>query len=77
VTRLPVLRYASLVVLVLVVGKVFLVDMADLTGLLRVASFLGLGIALLALGFVYRRYVFREDSSPADSAQPRLRPRLR
>jgi uncharacterized membrane protein len=39
-----------------------------LTGLLRVASFLGLGIALLALGFVYRRYVFREDPSPADSA---------
>ncbi|MDF3075213.1 MAG: putative rane protein, partial [Alphaproteobacteria bacterium] len=70
VTRLPVLRYASLAVLVLVVGKVFLVDMADLTGLLRVASFLGLGIALLALGFVYRRYVFREETSPADSAQP-------
>lgn len=68
VTRLPVLRYASLAVLVLVVGKVFLVDMADLTGLLRVFSFLGLGIALLALGFLYRRYVFRDDAPPADSA---------
>jgi uncharacterized membrane protein len=67
VTRLPVLRYASLAVLVLVVGKVFLVDMADLTGLLRVASFLGLGIALLALGFLYRRYVFRDDLPVADS----------
>ncbi len=66
-TRLAVLRYASLAVLVLVVGKVFLVDMADLTGLLRVASFLGLGIALLALGFLYRRYVFRDDGPVADS----------
>jgi uncharacterized membrane protein len=70
VTRQAVLRYASLAVLVLVVGKVFLVDMADLTGLLRVASFLGLGIALLALGFLYRRYVFRDDPAAADSAQP-------
>lgn len=62
-----VLRYASLAVLVLVVGKVFLVDMADLTGLLRVASFLGLGIALLALGFLYRRYVFGDTAPVADS----------
>ncbi|MGE0151483.1 MAG: DUF2339 domain-containing protein [Reyranellaceae bacterium] len=69
-TRQAVLRYASLAVLVLVVGKVFLVDMADLTGLLRVASFLGLGIALLALGFLYRRYVFRDDPLLADTAQP-------
>lgn len=61
-----VLRYASLAVLVLVVGKVFLVDMADLTGLLRVASFLGLGIALLALGFLYRRYVFGDTAAVAD-----------
>ena len=37
------LRYASLAVLVLTVLKVFLIDMSDLQGLLRVASFLGLG----------------------------------
>ncbi|MGE0658717.1 MAG: DUF2339 domain-containing protein [Reyranellaceae bacterium] len=67
-TRQALLRYASLAVLVLVVAKVFLLDMSDLTGLLRVASFLGLGIALLALGFLYRRYVFRDDSEPADTA---------
>ncbi|MEO8558947.1 MAG: DUF2339 domain-containing protein [Rhodospirillales bacterium] len=61
VQRSTMLRYASLIVLVAVVGKVFLVDMSGLTGLLRVASFLGLGIGLLALGFIYRRYVFADD----------------
>jgi len=40
----------------LVVAKVFLVDMAGLTGLLRVFSFLGLGAALLGLGYAYRRF---------------------
>lgn len=66
--RDTMMRYASLAVLVLVVGKVFLVDMSDLTGLLRVASFLGLGVGLLALGFLYRRYVFRDDLQPGNPA---------
>jgi uncharacterized membrane protein len=39
--------------------KVFLYDMSDLTGLYRVASFLGLGLTLIAIGHVYRRFVFR------------------
>jgi uncharacterized membrane protein len=38
------------------VAKVFLVDMAGLQGLLRVFSFLGLGAALLGLGYAYRRF---------------------
>jgi uncharacterized membrane protein len=33
------------------------IDMAALTGLWRVASFLGLGLALLALGWLYQRFV--------------------
>lgn len=53
------LRYASLAVVVLAVGKVFLFDAAQLTGLYRVASFLGLGLCLLSLGYVYQRLVFR------------------
>jgi uncharacterized membrane protein len=53
------LRYASLAVVVLAVCKVFLFDAAQLTGLYRVASFLGLGLCLLALGYVYQRLVFR------------------
>ncbi len=36
----------------LVIGKIFLVDMAGLEGLLRVASFMGLGLSLLGLAYL-------------------------
>jgi uncharacterized membrane protein len=51
-------RGFSLAVLIATVLKVFLYDMSDLTGLLRVASFLGLGLALIGIGQLYRRFVF-------------------
>jgi uncharacterized membrane protein len=51
------LRLAALAVIGLVCAKVFLIDMADLTGLWRVLSFLGLGLALIGLGVVHRRFV--------------------
>lgn len=50
-------RLAALAVIALTVLKAFLVDMAALTGLWRVLSFLGLGLALIGLGWVYRRFV--------------------
>jgi uncharacterized membrane protein len=52
------LRYVSLALLLVTVGKVFLIDMAALTGLLRVASFLGLGLSLIGIGYFYQRCVF-------------------
>lgn len=52
------LRYASLAVLMLTVSKVFLFDMSEIGGLFRVASFLGLGLSLIGIGWVYRRFVF-------------------
>lgn len=55
-----VLRYASAVVVVLTVVKVFAVDASDLTGLYRVASFLGLGVSLIGIGFLYQRLLFRK-----------------
>jgi len=51
------LRLAALAVIGLVCAKVFLIDMSDLTGLWRVLSFLGLGLALIGLGAVQRRFV--------------------
>lgn len=39
----------------LVILKLFLVDMSDLEGLLRVASFMGLGLALLAIAYLHKR----------------------
>lgn len=46
---------ASMGFLGLVIAKIFLIDMADLEGLLRVASFMGLGLTLLALGFLHKK----------------------
>ncbi len=59
------LRWASLAVIVLAVLKVFLFDMAELEGLFRVASFLGLGLALVGIGFLYQRFIFPPAAKPA------------
>src|SRR6185369_10407743 len=52
------LRHAGMILVCIVVAKVFLIDMAGLQGLLRVFSFLGLGAALIGLGYAYRRFGF-------------------
>ncbi len=49
------LRRVGLIGVGLVVAKVFLSDMAELDGVLRALSFIGLGGALVGLGYVYRR----------------------
>jgi uncharacterized membrane protein len=54
-----ILRVASLAFVMLTVAKVFLYDAAELTGLFRVFSFLGLGISLLGLSWFYTRFVFK------------------
>jgi uncharacterized membrane protein len=46
---------AGIGLLFVVIGKIFLIDMSDLEGLLRVASFMGLGLALLGLAWLYQR----------------------
>jgi uncharacterized membrane protein len=53
----PLLRLTALGVIGLVCAKVFVIDMSGLTGLWRVLSFLGPGLALIGLGVVYRRFV--------------------
>ncbi|WP_250458745.1 DUF2339 domain-containing protein [Microbulbifer litoralis] len=45
----------GMALLALVIVKLFMVDMADLEGLLRVASFMGLGLALLAIAYLHQR----------------------
>jgi uncharacterized membrane protein len=56
VRQAPAFRHAGMALVCIVVAKVFLIDMAGLRGLLRVFSFLGLGVVLLSLGYVYRRF---------------------
>lgn len=61
------LRLASALVTVATVVKVFLSDMADLEGQLRAFSFIGLGITLVAMGWLYQRLLTRSrpPSAPA------------
>jgi uncharacterized membrane protein len=48
------LRHAGFALLALTLGKAFLIDMDDLTGLWRAASFLGLGLCLIGIGYAYQ-----------------------
>lgn len=50
-----ILYKAGMALLGLVIGKIFLIDMAGLQGLWRVAAFMGLGLALLGLAWMYRK----------------------
>lgn len=59
------LRLTALAFIALAAAKVFIIDMSDLTGLWRVLSFLGLGLALIALGSVYRRMAGGTVPSPS------------
>lgn len=62
------LRLAGLGLLTFVTLKVFLIDAAALDGLLRILSFLGLGVALIGIGWVYRRFLAaRPKASVADA----------
>lgn len=55
-------RFASLAILLLAIGKGFLFDLALLEGVVRAASFIGLGGCLIGIALFYQRYVFgRED----------------
>lgn len=52
-------RLASAVIIGITILKVFLIDMANLTGAYRAFSFIGLGLVLVAIGWLYQRILFR------------------
>lgn len=54
-TGLALIRIAGLALLTVVTFKVFLIDAAALEGVLRILSFLGLGLALIGIGWAYGR----------------------
>ncbi|PZP57116.1 MAG: hypothetical protein DI586_01440 [Micavibrio aeruginosavorus] len=56
------IRLASLGFMVLTIGKVFFIDAAQLTGLYRIFSFLGLGICLIGLSYFYTKFILRGKS---------------
>ncbi len=67
------LRLAGFALLSLAVGKVFLVDLATLHSLYRVASFVALGLLLLGAAFAYQRArpkVSHAERSPETTSAP-------
>ncbi|PZO74459.1 MAG: DUF2339 domain-containing protein [Sphingomonas hengshuiensis] len=61
------LRRFGLALLTLTTLKVFLIDASALEGVLRILSFMGLGGALIGIGWAYRRFVTPVDAAPARS----------
>jgi len=57
-------RIAAGAVIALTVAKVFLVDMSNLEGIWRALSFIGLGIVLVGIGYIYQRLLFPRTAAP-------------
>ena len=62
------LRLAGLVLLTATILKVFLVDASALEGVLRILSFLGLGVALIGIGKLYTAVLTAEAAPRAAEA---------
>jgi len=62
------MRLASGLFVLASVVKVFLFDLAGLEGILRAASFIGLGLALIGIGLVYQKLIFGRPSVPSAAA---------
>jgi uncharacterized membrane protein len=60
-------RMASAAVVALTIGKVFVYDMAGLTGIFRALSFIGLGVVLIGIALLYQRLLFPRRSAAADA----------
>ena len=61
-------RLASAVVIALTILKAFMIDMSELTGVYRALSFMGLGLVLVAIGWLYQRILFRRPPAPETEA---------
>jgi hypothetical protein len=61
-------RWASLVLFLATIAKVFLFDLGHLAGLQRAASMLGLALSLIVVSLVYQRFVFRRAPAAAEPA---------
>jgi len=62
-SKSALLRWQGLLLVSLVVGKVFLYDLASLERAYRILSFFVLGAVLLAISFLYQRKLAREKEN--------------
>ena len=60
------LRLVSGVIIILTVLKAFLIDMANLEGVLRAMSFVILGLVLIVIGRIYQKLIFTDKASPKE-----------
>jgi uncharacterized membrane protein len=58
-------RLASAAVVLITIGKVFLLDLAVLQGAFRALSFIGLGLVLVGIGWLYQRLLFPRRKAAA------------
>jgi hypothetical protein len=56
------LRWTSLALMIITLGKAFLYDLANLQDLYRVASLVGLAFSLILISLAYQRFVFGKRS---------------
>ncbi len=61
-TKRQDIRMASALIITLTVFKAFMIDMAELEGVLRALSFVVLGLVLIVIGRVYQRLLFSRKS---------------
>jgi uncharacterized membrane protein len=54
--RYAPMRYLAIALLLVTVGKVFLIDLSELGGVYRIVGFMGLGVFLLLGAWLYQRY---------------------
>ncbi len=59
-------RIVSAAYIVAAVGKVFLVDLANLEGVMQALSFIGLGLTLVGIGLAYQRLLARDPTLTVD-----------
>ncbi len=60
-------RLVSAAVVLITIGKVFLLDLAVLEGAFRALSFIGLGLVLVGIGWLYQRVLFPKRAAAAPS----------
>jgi uncharacterized membrane protein len=60
-------RFASAAVLMLTIGKVFIHDFGNVEGIYRALSFIGLGLVLMGIGWLYQRLLFPQRPPAQDT----------
>lgn len=70
--KLPVQRVMAMVLMLVTIGKIFLVDLSFLETIYRVASFIVLGLILFGASYLYQRYrgIILGSEAPASAPGP-------